>query len=245
MKLKIVAVVVTGLLAANVAHAAEVYNKDGNKLDLYGKVTALRYFTDDKRDDGDKTYARLGFKGETQINDQMIGFGHWEYDFKGYNDEANGSRGNKTRLAYAGLKISEFGSLDYGRNYGVGYDIGSWTDMLPEFGGDTRSQKDVFMTYRTTGVATYRNYDFFSLIEGLNFAAQYQGKMNALTMVIFMVLTTRVPMVTVSVSPQLMFMMALVSVRCIPNPIGQMRRKEPLLILSMPPVRMQNCGLQV
>lgn len=70
MKLKIVAVVVTGLLAANVAHAAEVYNKDG-----------------------DKTYARLGFKGETQINDQMIGFGHWEYDFKGYNDEANGSRG--------------------------------------------------------------------------------------------------------------------------------------------------------
>ncbi len=47
MKLKIVAVVVTGLLAANVAHAAEVYNKDGNKLDLYGKVTALRYFTDD------------------------------------------------------------------------------------------------------------------------------------------------------------------------------------------------------
>lgn len=71
MKLKIVAVVVTGLLAANVAHAAEVYNKDGNKLDLYGKVTALRYFTDDKRDDGDKTYARLGFKGETQINDQI------------------------------------------------------------------------------------------------------------------------------------------------------------------------------
>ena len=54
MKLKIVAVVVTGLLAANAAHAAEVYNKDGNKLDLYGKVTALRYFTDDKRDDGDK-----------------------------------------------------------------------------------------------------------------------------------------------------------------------------------------------
>ncbi|SPZ78764.1 putative outer membrane porin protein [Shigella dysenteriae] len=38
-----------------------------------------------------------------KINDQMIGFGHWEYDFKGYNDEANGSRGNKTRLAYAGL----------------------------------------------------------------------------------------------------------------------------------------------
>ena len=175
MKLKIVAVVVTGLLAANVAHAAEVYNKDGNKLDLYGKVTALRYFTDDKRDDGDKTYARLGFKGETQINDQMIGFGHWEYDFKGYNDEANGSRGNKTRLAYAGLKISEFGSLDYGRNYGVGYDIGSWTDMLPEFGGDTYAGADNFMNGRANGVATYRNNGFFGQVDGLNFALQYQG----------------------------------------------------------------------
>ena len=44
MKLKIVAVVVTGLLAANVAHAAEVYNKDGNKLDLYGKGYRLTLF---------------------------------------------------------------------------------------------------------------------------------------------------------------------------------------------------------
>ena len=36
MKLKIVAVVVTGLLAANVAHAAEVYNKEAllNKSDF-------------------------------------------------------------------------------------------------------------------------------------------------------------------------------------------------------------------
>ncbi|MFA9342626.1 porin, partial [Escherichia coli] len=33
-----------------------------------------------------------------------------------------------------------------------------------------------FMTGRTTGVATYRNNDFFGLVDGLNFAAQYQGK---------------------------------------------------------------------
>lgn len=32
------------------------------------------------------------------------------------------------------------------------------------------------MTQRATGVATYRNTDFFGLVEGLNFAAQYQGK---------------------------------------------------------------------
>ncbi|MBL5920294.1 porin OmpC [Lelliottia amnigena] len=176
MKLKLVAVAVTTLLAAGAVNAAEVFNKDGNKLDLYGKVTGLHYFSDDTDNDGDKTYVRLGFKGETQINDQLTGFGQWEYEFKGNNDESNGDKGNKTRLAFAGLKFNEFGSFDYGRNYGVAYDIGAWTDVLPEYGGDTWTQTDVFMTGRTTGVATYRNQDFFGLVDGLNVAAQYQGK---------------------------------------------------------------------
>jgi outer membrane porin protein LC len=142
----------------------------------YGKVTGLHYFSDDNSNDGDKTYVRLGFKGETQINDQLTGFGQWEYEFKGNRSESQGSDGNKTRLAFAGLKFNEFGSFDYGRNYGVAYDIGAWTDVLPEYGGDTWTQTDGFMTGRTTGVATYRNTDFFGLVEGWNFAVQYQGK---------------------------------------------------------------------
>uniref|UniRef100_UPI00254ED775 porin n=1 Tax=Enterobacter cloacae TaxID=550 RepID=UPI00254ED775 len=117
-----------------------------------------------------------GFKGETQINDQMTGYGQWEYEFKGNRSESQGADGNKTRLAFAGLKFNEFGSFDYGRNYGVAYDIGAWTDVLPEFGGDTWTQTDGFMTQRATGVATYRNTDFFGLVDGLNVAAQYQGK---------------------------------------------------------------------
>ena len=36
-----------------------------------------------------------------------------------------------TRLAFAGLKFADYGSFDYGRNYGVMYDIEGWTDMLP------------------------------------------------------------------------------------------------------------------
>lgn len=38
MKRNILAVVIPALLAAGAANAAEIYNKDGNKLDLYGKV---------------------------------------------------------------------------------------------------------------------------------------------------------------------------------------------------------------
>ncbi|MDR8470909.1 porin OmpC, partial [Acinetobacter baumannii] len=51
----------------------------------------------------------------------------------------------------------------------------SWTDVLPEFGGDTYGS-DNFMQQRANGVATYRNSDFFGLVDGLNFALQYQGK---------------------------------------------------------------------
>ncbi|HFS5791316.1 TPA: porin OmpC [Citrobacter werkmanii] len=174
MNRKVLALVIPALLAAGAAHAAEVYNKDGNKLDLYGKVDGLHYFSDDSSKDGDQTYMRLGFKGETQINDQLTGYGQWEYNVQANNTESSDNQ-SWTRLAFAGLKFGDYGSFDYGRNYGVLYDVEGWTDMLPEFGGDSYTQADNFMTGRANGVATYRNTDFFGLVEGLNFALQYQG----------------------------------------------------------------------
>ncbi|MDL4618662.1 porin OmpC [Citrobacter amalonaticus] len=174
MKRKVLALVIPALLAAGAAHAAEVYNKDGNKLDLYGKVDGLHYFSDDANSDGDQTYVRMGFKGETQINDQLTGYGQWEYQVNANTTESD--HGNSfTRLAFAGLKLGEYGSFDYGRNYGVMYDVEGWTDMLPEFGGDSYTRSDNFMTGRTNGVATYRNTDLFGLVNGLNVALQYQG----------------------------------------------------------------------
>lgn len=62
MKRNILAVVIPALLVAGAANAAEVYNKDGNKLDIYGKTVGLHYFSDSAADDGDQTYARLGFR---------------------------------------------------------------------------------------------------------------------------------------------------------------------------------------
>ena len=174
MKRKVLALMVPALLMVNAVNAAEIYNNNANKLDLYGKVAGLRYFSDDTSEDGDQTYARLGIKGETQIASELTGYGQWEYNVKANTSEGEGAN-SWTRLAFAGLKFADYGSLDYGRNYGVVYDIESWTDMLPEFGGDTYTQTDVYMTGRTNGVATYRNSDFFGLVDGLHFALQYQG----------------------------------------------------------------------
>ncbi|UJD95463.1 porin OmpC [Lelliottia amnigena] len=173
MKVKVLSLLVPALLVAGAANAAEIYNKDGNKLDLFGKVDGLHYFSDDKGNDGDQTYMRIGFKGETQVNDQVTGYGQWEYQVQGNTSESENQ--SWTRVAFAGLKFGDAGSFDYGRNYGVIYDVTSWTDVLPEFGGDTYGA-DNFLQSRGNGVATYRNQDFFGLVDGLNFALQYQGK---------------------------------------------------------------------
>ncbi len=175
MKRNILAVVVPALLAAGAANAAEIYNKDGNKLDLYGRAQGLHYFSDNAANDGDQSYGRLGFKGQTQINDQLTGYGQFEYQFQFNNSESVGATGgDKTRLGFAGLKFGDAGSFDYGRNLGIAYDALAYTDMLPEFGGDF-SKTDT-MTGRTTGVATYRNKNFFGLVDGWDFGVQYQGK---------------------------------------------------------------------
>ncbi|AFJ46413.1 porin OmpC [Shimwellia blattae] len=174
MKVKVLSLLVPALLVAGTANAAEIYNKDGNKLDLYGKVVGLHYFSDDDGADGDQSYVRLGFKGETQISDQLTGYGQWEYNLQANNTEDTSDQA-WTRLGFAGLKFGDAGSFDYGRNYGVVYDVTSWTDVLPEFGGDTYGS-DNFLQQRGNGLATYRVTDFFGLVDGLNVALQYQGK---------------------------------------------------------------------
>lgn len=177
MKRNILAVVIPALLVAGAANAAEIYNKNGNKLDFYGKVVGEHGFTTSGvHKNADSSYGQIGFKGETQINDQLTGYGQWEYRARA--GAAEGDQTNVTRLAFAGLKIADAGSLDYGRNYGIVYDVESYTDMAPSFSGETwgGGYVDNYMTSRSTGLLTYRNNNFFGLVDGLNFGVQYQGK---------------------------------------------------------------------
>ncbi|VEH54836.1 porin [Providencia rustigianii] len=175
MKRNILAMVIPALLAAGAANAAEVYNKDGNKLDVYGKVDVRHYFANSESgEDGDDSRVRLGVKGDTQITDQLTGFGRFEWETK--TNKTEGNNDNKNRLAYAGLKFKDFGSVDYGRNYGVVYDTNAWTGVFPLWGADTMAQSDTFMTQRNRNLLTYRNNNMFGYVDGLSFALQYQGK---------------------------------------------------------------------
>ncbi|MDC9592852.1 porin [Xenorhabdus sp. IM139775] len=164
------------LFMTGAANAAEIYNRDGNKIDLYGKADVQRTFSKADSQDGDGSVGRIGIKGSTQITNKLTGFGRWEFNMGANGTEVESGANTRTRLAFAGLKSDEYGSLDYGRNYGVVYDANAWTDVLPVFGGDSMAATDNFLMGRSTGLLTYRNTDFFGLVNGLNFALQYQAK---------------------------------------------------------------------
>ncbi|WP_213989242.1 porin [Sodalis sp. dw_96] len=164
-------------------HATIIYNNDGNKLDLNGAIHARHYFSDDTSWNGDNTFIRFGFKGQTKITDQLTGFGQWEINVMANHTESgtDTQSGNATRLGYAGLKYGQYGSLDYGRNWGIVYDVASLTDYAPIFNNLTYSGADNFMTGRSTGLLTYRNNGFFGLVNGLQLGLQYQGANDATT----------------------------------------------------------------
>lgn len=185
MKAKILSVVISSLLVVSGANAAEIFNKGGNKIDLKGELHGGYYFARQNAEidngAGDNSYVRLGVDGETQITDKLTGHGKWEYEFDSTSPESNAS-GSHMRIAFAGLSYGNLGSLDYGRDFGVVYDITSWTDILPEFGSDGFPNgtyaTDNFMQNRGNGMLTYRNNDFFGQVDGLTFALQYQTANN-------------------------------------------------------------------
>ncbi|MDY4373855.1 porin [Pectobacterium carotovorum] len=174
MKRNILAVVIPALLVAGTANAAEIYNKDANKLDLNGRVHAGYAFQNQSAENEDNTYARLGFKGQTQITSDLTGYGTFEYQFDGNNAEENNAGEGKTRKAFAGLKFGDFGSFDYGRNTGVAYNGMAYTDVLPENGGNS-SVTDT-LTGRVSSAATYNTSNFFGLVDNLGFGLQYVAK---------------------------------------------------------------------
>ena len=170
MKRNLLAIAIPALLVAAGANASiEVWNKDGNKVDFYGRVKAANNITDrGQKDEGDDTSARLGMSGQTQITDSLVGYGRWEYEAK-----AGKNSDNEVRYAFAGLNFGDLGSFDYGRNDGVLKAITAYTDVLPQFGGDAANNNWNVLSSRTKAVATYRNNNFFGLSDDISFALQY------------------------------------------------------------------------
>lgn len=178
MKLRCLTSLVATMVMASTAGAAEIYNKDGNTLNVFGSLVGGYYFSENGSDsiEGSHSFMRYGCLGKTYVSEKVIGFGMWEQEVSLQNIEGCNHKSNSNiLLGYAGIKCGKFGTIDYGRNYGVLYDVGSWTDVVPAFGNDMFIA-DNFLSSRGSNIVTYRNNDLFGYVEGFDFAMQYQGK---------------------------------------------------------------------
>ncbi|VFP82850.1 porin [Candidatus Erwinia haradaeae] len=178
MHRKILALMLPALLGAGSVHAAEIYKKDGNKLNLYGKMDLNHQVSSNVHDEGEKSRILVGLRGETKISDLLTGYGQLTYSIQTKPSGAENGSHYQPSVGFVGLKFSNYGTFDYGKNYGVGYDPLAWTNTIPASGGSSTRPGHGLIGH-SNDLVTYRNSNLFGLIDGLDFALQYQGKNHA------------------------------------------------------------------
>ncbi|MGO1603006.1 MAG: porin [Halomonas sp.] len=140
MKKTLLATAIIGALGASAAaQAATVYDQDGTKLDVYGRIAMgvagggpdYRASTDAERANGAganvsvdngaefvDVYSRLGLRMSHEVSRDLTAFGHVEWRFSG--DERTGPSGNgnsgfnEVRQSYIGLKSDQYGTIQGG-----------------------------------------------------------------------------------------------------------------------------------
>ncbi|AAM67900.1 porin [Buchnera aphidicola] len=182
---KSLAILIPMLFAGSTAvNAIEIFNKNGNKLELYGSINPNHNFSNEFlstkiSSKEDNTNAILGLSGKIKITDKLSSYAQIEYknNFFMPEDLMNKQQPNTVRLGYAGLKYGNLGSIDYGRNYGVIHDAQSLTDHVPYINKKSIfAYNDNYMVGRNHSLLTYRNNNVFGLVDGISFALQYQDE---------------------------------------------------------------------
>ncbi len=115
MKKTLLALVLPSLFASTVG-AAEVYNDNGQSVNVYGRAYAGHDFSgeDKNANYGNDSYIRIGAKLKSDISDSLSAFGRYELQFDLKDSEKEPT--TKTRLAYVGLN-SNVGAFSFGRQY--------------------------------------------------------------------------------------------------------------------------------
>ncbi|MGO2243289.1 MAG: porin [Halomonas sp.] len=129
MKKTLLATAIVGALGASAAaQAATVYDQDGTRLDIYGRIAmgiaggGPEYNDAGQRiDDGVEfvdVYSRLGLRLSHEVSRDLTAFGRLEWRFRA--DESGNRNGNdfsafsETRQAYLGLQSDQFGTFQAG-----------------------------------------------------------------------------------------------------------------------------------
>jgi predicted porin len=121
-----------------------------HRVDLYGRFSGHLAFTDDGVDVANNG-SRFGIKAEQKlsIDFSIIGQGEWKVNL-GQGDtrysvsenpdtglatlDSTSSDAIGTRLGFLGVRFGPYGTLTYGKQWGVYYDVSEWTDRFAAFG---------------------------------------------------------------------------------------------------------------
>lgn len=120
MKNKLLVAAVSSAIWASTAHAATIYDQDGTKLDLYGRI-AMGIAgggpefdrSGNEIDNGAEfvdVYSRLGFRMSHQITSDLTAFGRLEWRFRG-DERGTSAAFTETRQSFIGLESEQYGTF--------------------------------------------------------------------------------------------------------------------------------------
>lgn len=169
MKKTLLATAIIGALGASAAaQAATVYDQDGTKLDVYGRIAmgiagggpeynGAGNVVDNSAEFVD-VYSRLGLRMSHEVSRDLTAFGRVEWRFTG--DERTGPGGNgqsgfnEVRQSYIGLQSSQFGTIQGGNfdsfyNQFVSLPFDVYIDRGLEFAGHPKQSRGDSIGYYT------------------------------------------------------------------------------------------------
>ncbi|HDZ49548.1 hypothetical protein LCGC14_0029970 [marine sediment metagenome] len=124
MKKTLLATAIIGALGASAAaQAATVYDQDGTKLDIYGRIAlGIAGGGPERNADGPinndpefvDVFSRLGLRMSQAITTDMTAFGHLEWRFRADGGDNRFDAFHETRQSYIGLRSDQYGTIQAG-----------------------------------------------------------------------------------------------------------------------------------
>jgi predicted porin len=166
MKKTLLATAIIGALGASAAaQAATVYDQDGTKLDVYGRIAmgiaggGPEYNDADvKIDNGAEfvdVYSRLGLRMSHEVNSDLTAFGRLEWRFDGDENTTDGGF-NELRQSYLGLQSKQYGTFQagnfdsfYSQFVSQPFDVYIFADSDLEFAGHSKQSRGDSIGYYT------------------------------------------------------------------------------------------------
>lgn len=159
------------LLSLPSAHALEIYNGNGQTLNIFGQVqagfmnkAARSIYEETEHKGGIEGDVRLGFIGRSAISTNISGIAHVEWDLNSWEKD---DKNLVTRYAYTGFDFGPMGVLTIGQQDTATYQTIGFTDVFERWGSESSA-------YWALGGRQEGQVAYINAIGGYTLATSYQ-----------------------------------------------------------------------